>query len=1030
MNRRIKNIISILLITLLSVNVIFSCAEKEAYAKKRDYIGATVSENEMTSDAISDNDLEEDLVLEEEAGSGEAESYNLHRHNYSNYASVPNSYLYFNGDSPVRVEFTGGKLNVETYDSSFGYVSSRLISPELPIFGGFYSGSNYNFVVYGQSNTGESNSLEVLRVVKYSKSWVRQGSISFYGINTYIPFDAGSSSFAEYGSTLFIRTCHEMFDDGDGLHHQACMTFAINTSNMTEISKYCDIMNVNYGYVSHSFNQFIRVDGADVLAVDHGDAHPRAVVLGKYNAGASTGRVDGAYSNVNLITIPGSIGANYTGANVGGFEFSSSNYITAIARVSYDNNTISGFVKNVELLVQPKGNFSSSSTSRKTMTSNAEGGGVNNGNPYLVKISDNSFLLLWESTNTSTGKIIGVNAQLIDGSGNKVGSTAQFNAVLSDCAPVYKGGKVIWYAAGREGGTKTVPVFYQIGISGTSLSITNRVSGVYITDKRTSINKGNSYTFKAQTQPEDGNTTVTWTSSNPSVATVDSTGKVTAVDVGTADITASAAGFSDTVTVTVPSVAVSYVYFSSAYSTIYLNGGPYQFRASYSPSNATGDCNTYWSSSDPGIFTIDNEGSVTPVSAGTATVTARIGGKTAERSVTVVNSGSGSGGSVTTRTINVNSINELQSEHPYQNNIDYTWIYTDPSARALNVKFSADTEVESGYDKIYIYSDNSLVGTYSGTNLQNVTVRISSNRVKIRLKTDFSENYYGFKVVSVTPVDPGSGDPGNGAGNNNGSGNNNGQNNNSIQQPNSAREAAVKDFVSRMYLYVLDRAPDESGLNDWSTKLLEGQADGATLARGFICSREFKSRGYDDPDYLLILYLTFFDRNPDQTGWQTWMRSLYNGMSREEVLAGFVNSAEFGNLCDEYGIARGTMESDGSNIYNAGVRDFVLRNYEKALGRKGETAGVEDWAHRINTGQMSALEVAQSFFHSDEFLNKHTSNEEFVEILYETFLGRASESAGKADWVDRLASGTSRDEVMRGFAYSMEFRNIMARYGL
>ena len=249
--------------------------------------------------------------------------------------------------------------------------------------------------------------------------------------------------------------------------------------------------------------------------------------------------------------------------------------------------------------------------------------------------------------------------------------------------------------------------------------------------------------------------------------------------------------------------------------------------------------------------------------------------------------------------------------------------------------------------------------------------------------------------------------------------------------PSSASQnESVDGFVSRMYTVALERNAEAAGLNDWSGQLRNKQSDGATLARGFICSNEFKSKNLSDEAYVIVLYRTFFNREPDAGGKANWINELASGSSREKVLAGFVNSQEFANLCDKYGIARGTMEEDGSNIYNAGVRDFVCRNYEAVLGRRGETLGVEDWAHRINVRQTTALNVAMAFFHSEEFLNKGTSNSEFVEILYRTFLDRPSEASGKAYWVGKLNSGVSRDEVMSGFAYSQEFYNIMAKYGL
>lgn len=124
------------------------------------------------------------------------------------------------------------------------------------------------------------------------------------------------------------------------------------------------------------------------------------------------------------------------------------------------------------------------------------------------------------------------------------------------------------------------------------------------------------------------------------------------------------------------------------------------------------------------------------------------------------------------------------------------------------------------------------------------------------------------------------------------------------------------------------------------------------------------------------------------------------------------------------------MQADGSSIYRPGVRNYVLRMYTKALGRDGETLGVEDWTNRINTGAMSAETVAKSFFDSQEFQNRNLSNADYVEVLYQTFMDRASDASGKQYWIDKLNSGMSRTQVLEGFSRSVEFRQIMAQYGL
>ena len=63
-------------------------------------------------------------------------------------------------------------------------------------------------------------------------------------------------------------------------------------------------------------------------------------------------------------------------------------------------------------------------------------------------------------------------------------------------------------------------------------------------------------------------------------------------------------------------------------------------------------------------------------------------------------------------------------------------------------------------------------------------------------------------------------------------------------------------------------------------------------------------------------------------------------------------------------------------------------------------------------------------------MNKNLSNEDYVETLYETFMDRASDEGGKADWVGKLNSGVSRQTVLEGFSRSPEFAKIMGEFGL
>lgn len=246
----------------------------------------------------------------------------------------------------------------------------------------------------------------------------------------------------------------------------------------------------------------------------------------------------------------------------------------------------------------------------------------------------------------------------------------------------------------------------------------------------------------------------------------------------------------------------------------------------------------------------------------------------------------------------------------------------------------------------------------------------------------------------------------------------------------TSQNAGVEEFVSRMYTVALNRESETEGLNDWVGQLRNHTIDGAGIANGFINSREFLNKKLSNDDFVKVLYATFFDREPDTAGMQDWVTKLNAGVSRTEVLSGFVNSEEFSNLCDTFGIARGTMQMDGTSRYNIGVRNFCERMYTKALDRSGETMGIEYWANLINTGAVQPKDVAKSFFNSQEFLNRNLCDADFVDVLYQTFMGRPSELDGKIYWIQKLHhGGMTREQVVESFAASQEFSNIMAEYG-
>ena len=103
----------------------------------------------------------------------------------------------------------------------------------------------------------------------------------------------------------------------------------------------------------------------------------------------------------------------------------------------------------------------------------------------------------------------------------------------------------------------------------------------------------------------------------------------------------------------------------------------------------------------------------------------------------------------------------------------------------------------------------------------------------------------------------------------------------------------------------------------------------------------------------------------------------------------------------------------------------VFRLYQATLNRAPDPAGLIDWTQQLATGARSLQQVASGFVESVEFQTLYgpLSNSQFVTLLYTNVLGRAPDAAGFADWMNALARGVRRADVVLGFSESAEFRN-------
>ncbi len=128
-----------------------------------------------------------------------------------------------------------------------------------------------------------------------------------------------------------------------------------------------------------------------------------------------------------------------------------------------------------------------------------------------------------------------------------------------------------------------------------------------------------------------------------------------------------------------------------------------------------------------------------------------------------------------------------------------------------------------------------------------------------------------------------------------------------IQGIDNTRQQNVNAFVARLYSMCLGRNGDYDGQASWVRQLINHENSGAGVGYGFFFSPEFINRNLTNEEYVATLYRVFLGREPDQAGFNSWVSQLNNGADRLSIFRGFAHSQEYTNICNSYGIDRGSI---------------------------------------------------------------------------------------------------------------------------
>ena len=354
-------------------------------------------------------------------------------------AKINKSRLYSVEDGFIRVILSDNKTVVEKYDNDLNILSKVKIDMTLDLWGGACYSNGYIYVV--EANDCRVSKKRHTRITKYDMSGNKIASADIH--------DDGDYAFArtlelyEKDGKLFIAADHA------GAGHTGLRFLEVDTASMTarEVT----------GDLDHSFKEYMTGDEDNVylLELSEGNRSAKISIFNnkEYGIYRRTKRWD-IFKYGGQRTTDTAISVH---ADVNGITCSDNNIITigeSIDQTKYERGYKNPV--NLYITITPKNDFSFKATKVKWLTDYTD----ELNDVYassITRISDDRFMVAWECHQYDEEPVAQEDDDalswgdfhyfFIDGDGNKVSEEYTAHIPISDCQPVVKDNKVIYYSS-------------------------------------------------------------------------------------------------------------------------------------------------------------------------------------------------------------------------------------------------------------------------------------------------------------------------------------------------------------------------------------------------------------------------------------------------------------------------------------------------------------------------------------------------------------------------------------------------------
>lgn len=348
-----------------------------------------------------------------------------------------NTYISLTDTGYMLVYTYGEKINVLYLGKSFEMMKKMELDMELPDWGGFYAGADAYYVAEGKhgAEMGETS----IRVIRYDREWHRLGAADFPYNAEYDfinPFTASGTEMLEKDGLLYLVAGYKGSGDSEGR-----LLLEINEAEMTG-----RVLSAN-GVSSFSKSHHMIISDNTLYLLEKNGRERRADLTA----------VNGDFEEV--VTLLSYGGRNTSGyylqncyASVDSVEMSDTHILTvgtSIDQSLYDTAEKTT-AHNIYLTATPKDEFAAENTTFTWLTEH-KGDGAFFSALYLLKVSENRYLVLWQEGDDedetkylpdSKGKT--VHYRYVDGSGNVIGEEKEVDGFLSTCRPMIANGGVVW----------------------------------------------------------------------------------------------------------------------------------------------------------------------------------------------------------------------------------------------------------------------------------------------------------------------------------------------------------------------------------------------------------------------------------------------------------------------------------------------------------------------------------------------------------------------------------------------------------